>query len=247
VESTQSKEKLLALGVQPEKIDVTGHTKVDQAFLSAPSQEMEEIKVLMPWLRQRQVLLAASTHEGEEKILCNIFKKINKENPDLILMLVPRHPERFEKVARLIKTQQLNFIRFSQINGSDPMTRPEVILIDRLGILKFLYPLAQIAFIGGSLVPVGGHNVWEAAAQGIPILYGPFMKNDYGLPQAGGALQVEDEGELEASVKDLLGSSEKKALIMRAMSDFIKGHRGASEKNLRLVHKLFPGSEHDAD
>jgi 3-deoxy-D-manno-octulosonic-acid transferase len=224
--------------MDPEKIFLTGHTKVDQAVQLGQLEQDKGFALLASLLHNKRVFIAASTHPGEEQTLCQAFQRIQKKNSAWRLLLAPRHPERFEGVADLLKSMGISFIRFSQLNRTGFPQNLEVVLIDRIGILAQLYSIADAAFIGGSLIPIGGHNVWEAAAFGVPMIYGPYMNQDFGLAEEGGALRVGQVGDFSQHLASLLEDDSKQAQMKLCLADFLEKHRGAVEKNLRLLEQI---------
>ncbi len=229
-DSEENRRRLIELGVDPKKTAVTGHTKLEQA-----GQSTDRIGKRVP-----AVLIGASTHEGEEQILCEVFKKVAAVKEDVSLILAPRHPERFEAVARLLDRHRIAFVRFSQLNGQKIPPAQKVMLLDRIGFLSEMYSIAEVAFVGGSLVPKGGHNIWEPAACGVSILYGPYMEQDYGLAEEGGAIRIGSPKELEREILALLNSAARRNELQRRTSAFLAKHRGAVEKNLQLVEAIYP-------
>mgnify|MGYP005708184817 FL=1 len=157
-------------------IDVCGNLKFDQEV----PHELKEIatNIKKDWAidgELRPTLIAASTHEGEEEIVLNAFNIIQETHPNSLLILVPRHLERFDQVKELLKESKLDFVTRS--NKSDVTKTTKVLLGDTIGELNFLYSLSSVAFVGGSLIDHGGQNLLEPAAQGLAILSGPNLRN----------------------------------------------------------------------
>ena len=166
-------ERFAALGADPARIRVTGSIKFDQ---TPPADAIDRAEVFRrTWGAGRPVWVAASTHEGEESQVLAAHRLIRNQVPDALLVLVPRHPERFDRVAGLIEREGFALVRRSSGSGCDNET--EVFLGDSMGELAAFIAAAEAAFIGGSLVPVGGHNLLEAAAAGVPALTGPHVFN----------------------------------------------------------------------
>ncbi len=188
-------EQLLELGADPERLEVTGTLKEGAAPL--PHDEVERAGIAAAFAG-RPVWLAASTHEGEEEIVAGAQATARRERPNLALILVPRHPERGDAVAAMLRGRGLRVAQRSKGEGVGDDT--EVYLADTLGELGIWYRIAPVSFVGGSLVAVGGHNPFEPALLGSAILHGPFVRNfaeAYArLTAAGAAVRVRDEGEL---------------------------------------------------
>lgn len=166
-------ERFVELGLPPRHLQVTGTVKFDMDI--KPETKAQALALRERWGGQRKVLIAASTHEGEDKQVLEAFLYLRSHVPESLLVIVPRHPERFEDVAALVEARGLNLSRVSTQDAVGPDT--DVILGDTMGDLLTLLGASDVAFIGGSLVPVGGHNMLEALAMGTPALTGPHVFN----------------------------------------------------------------------
>lgn len=230
--------RFLGLGVSAERVSVAGSIKFD---LAPPADLHDQASALRSaWrLEGRPVLVAASTHEGEDGVLLAAFAKVRQRYPTALLILVPRHPERFDSVARLVREQGLSLCRRSRQEAVTPET--EVFLGDSMGELLLWLALANVAFVGGSLVPVGGHNMLEPIALDVPTICGPHVFNFQviadELVQAG-ALQLVPA---EALGEVLIHLVESPAL---AMAQAAAGHavmarnRGALARQLALIEQV---------
>ena len=219
-------ERFLAVGAKPETVRITGNIKYD---LELPDDYLQQGIVLRDSLfGKRPVWIAASTHEGEELLVLRAFAEIRVAKPELLLVLVPRHPPRFDKVANLCLSEGFTLSRRSL---NETAKQADVFLVDTLGELRQFYAASDIAFIGGSLVPVGGHNVLEAAVAGIPVIFGPHMFNflEAGrrLKEAGGAVQIAEGEELAGIVIDLLHDVNRNLRMGEAGREFVESGRGA--------------------
>ena len=176
----------------------------------------------------RPVWIAASTHEGEEALVLQAFARLRAEHPRLLLALAPRHPPRFELVAQLCQAEGFSLARRSL---GESAANAEVFLLDTLGELRLFYAAADIAFVGGSLVPVGGHNVLEPALVGLPVVFGPHMFNfeEAGrrLLEADGAARVKDAEELGLRVGEWLQDAEVRRRMGGNGRRFVEAGRGA--------------------
>lgn len=198
-QSQTDAERFLKLGLDPSRLMVTGNMKFD-----VPIKEGIEAvgKQYRDTFGTRPVWVAASTHTGEEELVLLAFKQILKQYPDALLILVPRHPERFETVAALLIKQGYIFVKRS---SKHPITKETQILLgDTMGELSLFYATADVAFVGGSLVPVGGHNALEAAALGVPVTIGPYVDNCLEitklLSDADALIQISDSDALAKAV-----------------------------------------------
>lgn len=166
-------ERFVELGLPPANLQVTGTVKFDMDI--KPDTKAQAMALREQWGGQRKVLIAASTHEGEDEQVLEAFLYLRSKVPEALLVIVPRHPERFDDVAELVKARGL---ALSRVSSNDPVSpETQVILGDTMGELLKMLGAADVAFIGGSLVPVGGHNMLEALAMGTPALTGPHVFN----------------------------------------------------------------------
>jgi 3-deoxy-D-manno-octulosonic-acid transferase len=172
-QSQEDSERFLAIGVNKGQISTCGNVKFD---ITVDKESINAGSILKHSLfKDRFLLLAASTHRGEEDILCRLYQTLKNNIPNLLIIIVPRHPERFSEVEDLCRAQKLTVVRRTSQLSVDLTT--DIYLADTMGELKMLYAATDVAFVGGSLVPVGGHNIIEALALGIPVMFGPFMAN----------------------------------------------------------------------
>jgi len=186
----------------------------------------------------RKILLAASTRDGEEELLLEVLERLRI--PGLLLVLVPRHPQRFSIVANLLEQRGFSFQRRS--NSRVVPTEIQVVLGDSMGEMFGYYAAADLAFIGGSLLPLGGQNLIEACAVGTPVLVGPYTFNFAEVTQlavkAGAALQVEDSDGLIKAIQNLFGNPDTLLEMRRQCDGFVRSNRGATEKSLQLVTNI---------
>ncbi|MEL6167945.1 MAG: 3-deoxy-D-manno-octulosonic acid transferase [Pseudomonadota bacterium] len=200
-------EGLRDLGARPHAIEVTGDLKASAAPLEVVSDDLAKLRGLVG---NRPVWAAASTHPGEEKAALQAHRAMLDVRPDALLLLIPRHPERADAVARDVTAAGMRFARRSV--GEDPDSTHAVYLADTLGEMGLWYSLAPLVFLGGSLEPIGGHNPYEPAAFGAALLYGPHVPNFASAFAAfsttGAAEEVPDAGALARRVPALLGSDD---------------------------------------
>ena len=229
--SAQDAERFQALGCRAEAIQVVGSLKFE-----VPSQEkaLEEGKYLLQVWGARPVWVAGSTRDGEEALLLEAHRQLLKRFPTALLVLVPRHPQRFDEVAQLCSQGGWALSRRSQQQAVTPQT--QVYLGDTLGELATLYAAGHVAYVGGSLVPLGGHNVVEPAALGKPVLCGPSLDNfsDVAEPLlAAGALSVvETPDALADALAERLATPSFALQIGQAGREVIEAHRGALARTL---------------
>jgi len=219
-------DRFLAVGARQETVAVTGNIKYD---FELPEDYFQQAAILRESLfGERHVWIAASTHEGEEAMVLRAFARLRGQFPELMLVLVPRHPPRFDRVANLCLAERFKLARRSL--GEDA-ENADVFLLDTLGELRLFYAASDSAFVGGSLVPVGGHNVLEPALAGVPVLFGPHMFNfeEAGrrLLEAGGAVRVNDGDVLAQLVGDLLQDTDRSKRMGERGRVFVEAGRGA--------------------
>jgi 3-deoxy-D-manno-octulosonic-acid transferase len=231
--------RFIDLGARPECVTVTGSIKFD---LSIDPQLLESAARLREqWQTTgRPVWIAASTHAGEDESVLAAHRQVLTSHPDALLILVPRHPERFGSVHDLCQQQGFATVRRSA--GQDVTPATSVLLGDTMGELLFLYALADVAFVGGSLVPNGGHNLLEPAALAKPVLSGPHLFNFLeiaGMLRSAGALEeVNDATALAAAVQRLFDQPQLAESMASAGLNVMKANQGALQRLLDLITRL---------
>lgn len=222
-------QRLATLGAS--RVAVCGNLKFDVQPAAAAIEQGQRWRDA---LRGRAVWLAASTREGEEGLILKAWRRAASH--DALLVLVPRHPQRFEDVAGLLQAEGVAYQRRSL---GAPEASTEVWLGDSMGEMAAYYAMADLAFIGGSLLPLGGQNLIEAAACGCPVLIGPhtfnFKQATDDAIAAGAAHRVADAEELVREVDRLLAGAEALAAMRRAAADFAQAHRGATQRSLAAI------------
>lgn len=239
-QSEQDAERFRSLGASPERTMVTGNLKADLEFPPGMTEAGHDFRAAC--IPARPVWIAASTHAGEEEAALAAHEIVRQRLPDALLILVPRHPERFLGVGELLDRRQVEFHRRSL--GEVPAPGDAVYLVDSLGELPLFYAAADVAFVGGSLVPIGGHNLLEPAALGMPVITGPhnFNAEDIAalLLDAGGLQVIADDAELGAAVAALLGDPGLRAERGEQSRRVMAESGGALEKLLGLLAPLLP-------
>ncbi len=227
-----------ALGVDREKILVTGSIKFDDAGETAPPR-----RDFRPALRELGVgddvpiLLAGSTHAGEEKLLGEMVRRLRLTFPNLFYIAVPRHAERWRAVRD--ELSQLGFRVALRAGGESPVENPDALLVNTTGELREWYDCATVVFVGKSLTANGGQNPAEAVAAGKAVVVGPNMENFLTLAgqlvRGGGIVQVPDAASLEAAVKDLLGDPAKRSALAVNGAKCLAGHRGSTARTCEAL------------
>lgn len=228
------REHFLQLGAHKTTVHAVGNLKYE---IVLPASAMERAESMRSLWGSRPVLIAASTHEGEEEQILDAARKIRSQFKELLLILVPRHPERFDRVAALSRKAGLTTLRRSE--GKPCHSQVQVLVVDTMGELTFFYGAADVAFIGGTLVPHGGHNLLEAAALSRPIITGPHYFNFLGVTrqflQQGAAMEVTNSEQLADSVITLLSTPQQRTEMGEAGRRLIEQSKGASKRLLNLI------------
>ncbi|KAE8437739.1 lipid IV(A) 3-deoxy-D-manno-octulosonic acid transferase [Vreelandella piezotolerans] len=235
--SPEDAERFQALGCAAESISVVGSLKFEQAL---PERALEESERLLHAWGQRPVWVAGSTRDGEEALLLTAHRQLLERFPDALLVLVPRHPQRFDEVAALCEREEFKVSRRSQQQPVTPTT--QVYLGDTLGELAMLYGAGSVAYVGGSLVPLGGHNVLEPAALGKPVLCGPSLENfsDVAEPllAAKALTVVASHDALASALVDAFAHPARALQAGQAGKAVIKAQRGALARTLTGIEQM---------
>ncbi len=233
-QSKKDGERFISLGLNPARLLVTGNVKFD---LRLPETLMHEGKLLRETWGARPTLIAASTHDGEENIVLNAFREIRVHYPDVFLILVPRHPDRFEKVAKLCENAGFSVVKRSL--RQPPNSTIDILLGDTMGELHLLYTASDIAFVGGSLVPVGGHNLIEPAAVRLPIISGHYLHNFAPISEllkaANAVIIVDNQENLQRAIIELLGDEQKRKSLGERAYQVSTANTGAVEKHMAWI------------
>ena len=234
-------ERFIAIGAQSARTRVIGNIKFD---MELGAEVIDQGRALRSSFGgARPMWIAGSTHAGEEEKVLAAHEKVRAERADALLLLVPRHPDRFASVADLLTRRGLRFARRS--SGILPDAATQVVLVDSVGELAALYASADVAFVGGSLVPIGGHNLLEPAALGVPVLTGPYHSNGKDIArlllEQGAALEVADAAELAAAVARLLADPKERQRIGDIGRHLVESNRGSVARLLELIEPLLSG------
>src|SRR5215510_1359907 len=242
VQSEEGARRFQRLGMDARCLQVTGNTNIDRALLA--TAQPNHTHPLAPLVIGRRLLVAGSTHEGEESLLLAVYRRLYVHYPDLLLVLAPRHLERVEAVVRHVQAHDCRAVRRSQCEDvrAANLAGATVIVLDTMGELATLYSLCTVAFIGGSLVPIGGHNALEPAVFAKPLLFGPYMHHfpelAVLLQQAGGAIQVRGAEELYERLACCLTHPEAASAMGRCALAALTANRGALERTTQAVAAL---------
>lgn len=240
-QSETDAERFRSLGARPERTQVTGNIKFDieiDAGLADRGKALRE-----KYFGDRPVWIAASTHNREEELVLEAHGQVRKLFPDALLVLVPRHPERFDTVRQLLQRQGMDFV--SRTDNTPVPADIAVFLGDTMGEVPLFYSAADVAFVGGTLVPIGGHNLLEPAALGLPVVAGPHLFNTQEIADMFihvGALTLAGDGvELASAVTGLLQDGAKAQELGESGRRIVLSNRGALERLLCLLEPLMAG------
>jgi 3-deoxy-D-manno-octulosonic-acid transferase len=237
-QSRADADRLLALGATEANTSVLGNLKFDLQLPPGLLQEGESLR--LGWGAERPVVVAGSSHEGDERPLLEAFGRLLQKFPDALLVVVPRHPERFGKAAQLARDAGLKVARQSESAGCPPSA--QCFVVDAMGELLRYYAACDVAFVGGTLAPIGGHNVLEPAALSRPLVFGPHTANVTDIAdqllERGAALRVSDEDELETALRELFDDPERRNRMGQASSGLVRSGQGAVGRTLDLIERL---------
>jgi 3-deoxy-D-manno-octulosonic-acid transferase len=239
-QSEEDARRLQAIGAQETRVSVSGNLKFD-IRQSTSSVLLEELRCAIG--EDAPVVVCGSTTEGEEELVTDAFKAVLRELPSAVMILAPRHPERFDKVAELLASAGLSVVRRSAWPAGD-RGRPLggcVFLLDTVGELAAIYALADVAFVGGSLVPLGGHNILEPAQHGVPVITGPHTFNFRDIVrifEQGGGLKVVSAEDLGAAFVQLLRDREQRERLGMRARDLFLQNTGATQTTLIALQRL---------
>ncbi|MEQ5226180.1 lipid IV(A) 3-deoxy-D-manno-octulosonic acid transferase [Proteus cibi] len=237
-------ERFIELGLKRSHLHVTGSLKFDISV--TPELAARAVALRRQWAAHRPVWIATSTHEGEETIILETHKKLLTQFPQLLLILVPRHPERFPKAEQLTREARLKYTLRS--TDAVPDAQTQVVIGDTMGELMLLYGIADLAFVGGSLVERGGHNPLEAAAHAIPVIMGPHTFNFKNicakLDQAEGLITVTDSESMATAIASLLNDEDYRRYYGRHAVEVLHENQGALLRLLTLLSPYLPPRSH---
>ncbi|MGA2689522.1 MAG: 3-deoxy-D-manno-octulosonic acid transferase [Candidatus Korobacteraceae bacterium] len=235
-QSDEDARRLVQIGALAERVHISGNLKFE-VKLPAKSDIVGQFRNTIQRERIGPIIVAGSTLEGEDALLVEMFRSVVTEYPGALLVLAPRHPERFDAVADLLASSGIRYQRRSQWDGSEPMAGG-VFLLDTIGELASLYEFADATFIGGSLVPRGGHNVLEAAQFGKAILVGPHTENFRDIIEIlcrADALRVVTPQSLTPTVLQLLENHDERAALGQRALEVMRSQQGATERTVNAL------------
>jgi len=220
-------DRFIAIGANHEKVKVLGNLKFDVEIPQVTIDQGRRLKADL--FTGRFVWLIASTHKDEEAIFLEICKSLKEKIPNLLLLIVPRHPERFREVEKLCLLHHFNVVM--RTSGNSIQANTDVYLVDTMGELKMLYAAADVAFVGGSMVNAGGHNILEASAVGVPVMFGPYMANfkeiASGIVKQNAAIQCRSQDEISDSILTLYAQPAYRHGLVEKGKIFLEQNQGS--------------------
>ncbi|MBW1635462.1 MAG: 3-deoxy-D-manno-octulosonic acid transferase [Deltaproteobacteria bacterium] len=235
MQTESDKQNMNNLGINREKIMVPGNLKFDTQITEKSIIPLSLSKLLPG---DTLVITAGSTHQGEEDMLFTAFKRLQISHPKITLVLAPRDLDRADQIRIVAKQHGLTTL----LRSRNDETAADILLVDSIGELNFFYAMADIAFVGGSLVNEGGHNPVEPAIFGIPVLFGPYMQDFHeiagSLVEEGGGEQVTDAADLEHALTLLMDSEDLRSQRGAAAKHYVNRQRGVVEKHLKIIQTL---------
>ncbi|MGB9082274.1 MAG: 3-deoxy-D-manno-octulosonic acid transferase [Desulfuromonadaceae bacterium] len=231
--------RIAAIGADPETTIVTGNLKNDIPSHQVSGDERERLRAQYSIPKESCVLTAGSTRDGEERYIISAYKELSAEVGNLFLVLVPRHPERTGEIAELLEDSGVRYRRRTALSDDLLLQSGEVLLVDTVGEMMNLYALADIAFVGGSLVPLGGHNLLEPASVGVPTVFGPHMANFREIEalvlRYGAGIQIHTPEELVVSWRALITSAELRGVLGQNGLKMMRDNGGATERHMEVI------------
>ncbi|UCF35336.1 MAG: 3-deoxy-D-manno-octulosonic acid transferase [Acidobacteriota bacterium] len=244
VQTRSDKERIIAVGADPDRVNWIGNLKYDYKLTASEEKQQlkQKIAKLLAVGEDHPLLLCGSTKPGEEDLLLQAYTGLRKRFPGLRLLIAPRHPHRGPEVRRLVESNGLSALLRSQLKSSSSSAEAtEIMILDSVGELAHLYEIADIVFVGGSLVDTGGQNIIEPASFGKPILFGPHMENFREIARAFkdnyAALEVGSIAEFEQKVADLLEDAHARQWLGRNARKVIRDNQGAIERTFEIVRQ----------
>lgn len=243
-QSETDAERLRAIGCTVDRVSVTGNLKFDVRA----TEEAEATRQLKARLRELRLLVAGSTLEGEEAALLEVWPRLLESKPQLAMVLAPRHPERFAEVAGLLAKSGVPWVRRSAWRAEQAIPQPiaagQIVLLDTIGELASVYSLAAVAFVGGSVIPAGGHNPLEPAQFGVPIIMGPHYANFRAIVDeliAHHALRIAANGELGEALMEILADGGAAGAMGERAREVFAAQAGTTARCVNALRDL-PGA-----
>lgn len=246
MQTEEDARRILAIGAPPARVHVAKNLKYDIPVARVLEEQKSVLlqKYCLP--SEVPVFTAGSTHRGEDEIVLSVYRTLQREGRKSVLVLVPRHPERAEEVVKIAEQDGLRCVRRSQLDVKSSLLQPgEVLLIDTVGELMDIYAISDLVFVGGSLVPVGGHNLLEPASRAVPVIFGPHMNNFREIAALillhQGGVQVEDGDALAETLRKLLNCPADRLKLGENGARILTENCGSTERHMEIIASLLSG------
>ena len=245
MQTDEDARRIVAIGAPSSRVSVTKNLKYDLPARIASDETRSELRINYRIPPHMPVITAGSTHQGEEESLLTAYQALIAEGRDIFLVLAPRHPERAWEVSALLEGMGISCVRRSALEvGPVAFRGGEVLLVDCVGELMGIYSFSDIVFVGGSLVPVGGHNLLEPASVGVPVLFGPHMNNFREIASkilsSKAGIQVSQVAQLPKSIRALLDDPAARAEMGANGARLLMENRGATERHMEIIAPYLP-------
>lgn len=246
MQTEKDAERIVMLGAKKEKVKVLGNMKFDQALMLISNEDKENKSGSLDLLKNEKIMIAGSTHPGEEKKILDVFRNIKTEIPSLVLIIAPRHLERVGEIESLIKRDGFQPIRKTSLTNKLHKAftdKNNILILDTLGELSKFYSISTLIFVGGSLVPkIGGHNILEPIIYKRPVFFGHYMDNFLEIARVikeiGGGIQINSETEFISKAKELLKNKERFKELGERAYKAIEENQGSVLKSLEILEKF---------
>ena len=247
MQTAEDARRIIAIGAPADRVGVTKNLKFDLPVTFVSPDRKAEMRASFGISASVPVFTAGSTHPGEEEPVVGAYRQLVAAGHELLLVLAPRHPERVPQVAELLRREGLSFTVRTRLNDrTESFKSGEVLLVDTVGELMQFYALSDLAFVGGSLVATGGHNILEPASLRVPVLFGPHMNNfreaSALILACGGGCQLNDDVELTACMAALLEDEPRRRAMGENGARLMEQNSGATLLNLEVVERLLENS-----
>ncbi|HXC92650.1 MAG TPA: 3-deoxy-D-manno-octulosonic acid transferase [Geobacteraceae bacterium] len=246
MQSDDDANRIISIGAPSDKVSVTRNLKYDVPFTRIDLEEKKRTRQRFGIPENGFVFTAGSTHKGEDEYVLSAYDSLRKSGDDAFLVLVPRHPERAGEVSAVSEKYGLKPVLFSSLpNHGSLFEKDEILVVDTVGVLLKLYAVSDLVFVGGSLVPVGGHNPLEPASCGVPVIFGPHMTNFREIAALavayGAAREVRDPEALKMSVLDLYNNQEERLGMGEGGGRLLSAQAGSTGLNMVIIDRILKG------
>lgn len=244
MQSATAQQRIIAIGAPADKVVVCGNLKYDIPFHPVTVDEKRDLRRHWSIPEDCLVITAGSTHDGEEEMLINVYLELLTDSTELFMVMAPRHPQRCAEVAAFLEKAGIVFRRFTELvpDNGKMFHRGELLLVDTVGELLNFYALSDLIFVGGSLVPVGGHNLLEPASRGIPYVFGTHMANFREIAtlvlENRAGIQVSTPDELVPTLRRLIDNPETRQLLRDNSLQMMRENGGSTEKHMKRIAGL---------